>query len=185
MNAYPFLRTQYERFPAVKGTKIMSNYKSVIDTKWLGRNFSPGEIGIFVSVMEIFRALVSDEHNDYYVILEDDILLLREIRPLDAYVKEAPADWDMIFLGVNKEYCKSNNSTKLYARMMVKCMPGNFAVIVRKRAAQYFLNFAFPLETPIDELYRSQYYNLNMYILNPNPISTDYTNSTTIHNITN
>lgn len=175
----PYLR--YERFSAIDGLKYSSNYKNYIQTDWLKRDFTTGEIGVYLSNMEIYYNLVNDIENDYYAIFEDDIIILNHFTNIEDYVMNAPKDWDLLFLGSNETYCDFE-PTELYTKMNGNCMPGSFALIVKKRAAQYFLNFAFPIQHPIDEFYRSQVDNLNMYLLHPRVISTDYTNISTVHN---
>lgn len=176
----PFLK--YERFPAVNGKKYYSEYKKYIDTKWLGRMPRNGELGIYLSTFQILYNLINDDENEYYLILEDDIILEKKITSIDTYVKEAPKDWDMLFLGSNKQYCDIESTPGVkYVRMTMSCMPGNFGVLFRKRAAQYFINFAFPILSPIDEFYRMHSKNLNMYLSVSRPISVEYGMPTTIH----
>lgn len=175
----PFLR--YERFPAVDGKRVMDQYSQWIDTSWVEKardirvgvgHFKPGEIGIYLSVMELYTCLVKDPDNDWYCIFEDDVVFDDTLQPIETYIREAPADWEMLYLGVLKQYCRIQESKQAYIRLDLHCMPGNHAVVVRKRAAQFFLNFAFPIQRPIDEFHRSQFGNLCAYVCNPQPVQT-------------
>ena len=177
---------RYERFPAVDGKQTMTQYTHWIDPSWVEEArdlragcgyFRPGEIGVYLSVMELYTVLVNDAENDWYCMFEDDIILEETLQPIEYYVQHAPADWDMIYLGVRNEYCqpdKPSDATKSssYLPLTPKCMPCNHAVIVRKRAAQYFLNFAFPIQRPIDEFHRDQFANVRAYLYDPQPIGT-------------
>ncbi len=177
----PFL--QYERFPAILG----KDYKKYMiqDIKYLEKDdIKNGELGIILSSMEIYTCLVEDTKNDYYLILEDDIILLDGIKEISYYVNNAPIDWDMIFLGYNKLGCKVNNKDNKnnYIKMHKDCMPGAFAYIIRKRTAQYMLNFIFPIQYPLDVYFQKNTNNLNLYLYYPGIVKTDYNNQTTIHN---
>jgi GR25 family glycosyltransferase involved in LPS biosynthesis len=115
--------------------------------------------------------------------LEDDAVIPEDIKEISYYVKNAPIDWDMIFLGFNKLGCKIKKNTKnSYVKMHKECMPGGFAYIIRKRAAQYVLNFIFPIQYPLDVYFQKNSENLNIYLYYPDVITTDYNNQTTIHN---
>lgn len=167
----PFLK--YERFPAVYGKSYYSIYEKYINTRWLGRNFRKGELGIYLSTMEVLNTLLNDEKNEYYLLTEDDIVLNKNIQPIEHYIRELPDDWDMLFLGPEEKYCLVDTSVK-YMKMDMNCMPCNYAVVFRKRAAQYFINFAFPIEAPIDEFYRMHSANLNMYVYTGRVITVNY-----------
>lgn len=176
---FPFLH--YERFEAIEGKYYYESYSNVINSK-LDRRLSAGEIGIYLSSCELYNILVNDKTNDYYLVLEDDIVLSDQIKPIEFYTKNAPPNWDIIYLGVNKDYCRLN-TTDTYVKLTYDCMPGTFAYIIRKRAAQFFLNFAFPIELPIDELHRLYCNdNINTFAYFPGPITTDYNNISTIEN---
>jgi GR25 family glycosyltransferase involved in LPS biosynthesis len=177
MRKHPELR--YEAFPAVEGKLFMQQYAQWIDPSWMRdyqkRSFLPGEIGIYLSTMELYTQLVQDTQNDWYGVLEDDVILKDSLKPFEAYVDQAPVDWDMIFLGIVDEWCtpntKANPDLLPFVRLeTATCMPSNFAFLVRKRAAQFFLNFAFPILRPIDEFHRNFFANVNAYAYLPVPV---------------
>jgi GR25 family glycosyltransferase involved in LPS biosynthesis len=180
------LKDLFERFPAVDGKSFEAQRPDHIACKRqiLGgkrsSTFKAGEIGVYFSNMDLFYTLTQDPQNDYYVVLEDDIQIARLEHP-QVYIDEAPPDWDVLFIGYNKLLCKPTmpESAK-YFRLGYECMPGNFAFIVRKRAAQYYLNFGVPMEVPIDEFQRYQSANLNIYIREPSVVEVEYTNDSTI-----
>jgi len=169
LDSNPHLRDKYERFPAVDGKQYYQYYKNYSSDKHF--KMKPGEFGCYLSTMELSNTLVEDEHNDYYLFLEDDSLVLPEVLSLDAYVAEAPLDWEVIFLGYSEHYCtKHDKSSERFTKMDQDCMPCTHAVLVRKRAAQYLINFAFPIEVPIDVFYRNHCQNLTMYLIHPRVI---------------
>ena len=171
----------FDRFPAILGSNYLSKYRGLIHWK-VNRPMRTGELGIYLSSLELYCELLKDSR-DYYVICEDDVFFTPEIRKISSIVNNCPEDWDMIFLGTNKEYCKKENSDKSYSRLTGKCMPGAFGYVIRKKCAQYFVNFGFPMEEPIDGLFMRNFENLNVYEYSPNCVFVDYDDkSTTIHN---
>jgi GR25 family glycosyltransferase involved in LPS biosynthesis len=170
IQANPNLKDKYERFPAVRGKHYYNEYKPYLSTKHYTLN--PGEMGIYLSTMELCKCLVDDPQNEYYVLLEDDLVISRNILSVDTYISRIPSDWDILFLGYSDYYCKQDKHihepfNQTYVKMQTDCMPCNHAVVVRKRAAQYLLNFAFPMEYPIDVLYQLHCENLNIYLIHP------------------
>lgn len=180
---FPDLR--YERFAAVDGARARDAFP--VDSQKHRININPfaqlgdGEIGVYLSNLELWYALVHDPKNDYYLVLEDDAILLDTLRPIDAYARDAPSDWDVLFVGYNTYYCKLDDEDRTpYARLAYGCMPGHFGYMIRKRAAQFYLNFALPIEVPIDEFQRMQARNLNIYVCATPGVTTDYDNDSTI-----
>lgn len=173
----------FERFPAVKGKDIMRQFTDKI--RWV--HLRPpwmGEIGVYVSDMEILSSLVQEPPNvDYYTVLEDDVTFRYGHIPKPAdIVARAPRDWDMIFLGVNEKACKPSGKSE-FIKLGKSCMPGAFAFIVRKRFARYLVNFFGPIEDPIDEVYRKESEWFNHYLVNPKLVKPDYSvNSSTSSN---
>lgn len=176
-------KLRYDRFPAVDGKETMEQYTSWIDPSWVEEArdirggvgyFRPGEVGIYLSVMELYTVLVNDSENDWYCVFEDDVILGQTLRPIEEYIRHAPVDWEMLYLGVLPQYCQPDKTEKTYPYVSLspQCMPSNYAVVVRKRAAQYFLNFAFPIQRPIDEFHRDQFANVRAYLYDPVPITT-------------
>ena len=174
---------KYERFPAIYAKNFRDIDKIPISIDWIStrtlkgivnsknsyKGFLYGEIGIYITTMELFNVLTRDDKNEYYVVLEDDVHFRPNVKELFNRISDFPDDWDMVFLGHNKNVilcdCKKGDKDFL-TKITNTCMPSNFSYVIRKRAAQFFLNFAFPMERPIDELYRFHSDNLNIYILN-------------------
>lgn len=166
---------KYERFSAIVGKNYADNLKNDIEYFHKeNRKLSKGEIGIYLSNMEIYSNLVNDKFNNYYLILEDDVTISDDMKDVSFYTENAPKDWDFIFLGVNKNGCKFKKNVHNYVKINDKCMPGGFAFIIRKRAAQFLLNFALPIKAPIDIIFQYYSFNLNMYSYQPEIIKPDY-----------
>jgi hypothetical protein len=86
-------------------------------------------------------------------------------------------------LGKNKDYCwVPENNEGDFIKLNTNCMPGAFAFIVRKRAAQFFINFLLPIQAPIDNFFQANFSKLNGYFYKHNVVDTNYdVNTTTIH----
>lgn len=179
LDKYPFLT--YERFPAIEGKKYYDAYRSLMSST---NPLNPGELGIYLSTMEVLYALTQDEQNEYYMLLEDDVILSSSIKPIEQYVRDAPPSWDVLYLDANIELCNEfrNKAKRDYEQMDRECMPGNYAVIFRKRAAHYYLKFAFPILFQIDMFPQACANRLNYYLLNPksSPVQPNYDNASTI-----
>ena len=179
LDRFPFL--MYERFPAVYGKLYLDEYRDHIDTRHMKTQLNAGELGIYLSTMEILHALTQDNQNDYYVLLEDDVTIQPSMQAIDSYVKDAPLDWDVLYLSIRSDMCTPSKE-KEYIQLDSTCMPANHAVVFRKRAAQYYLNFAFPIVGPIDMFPQMCYTRLAYYMLNPkhSPILANIDESTSI-----
>lgn len=179
LNRFAFLA--YERFPAVYGKLYFEEYRRHIDTRHMKTELNAGELGIYMSTMEILHALTQDDENDYYLLLEDDVKIEPSIAPLESYVKDAPSDWDVLYLSIRLDMYKPS-AQKDYIRLDRACMPANHAVVFRKRAAQYYLNFAFPIVGPIDMIPQLCHSRLKYYMLNPanSPIVANTDESTSL-----
>ena len=174
----------YERCEAIYGRDVYDEYKNLMSFR--ERKTEPGELGVYLSNLKLWRQLLEDRNNDYYVILEDDTILTESFEnKLENHLKDMPA-WDIIFLGLNKNYCnvekKYKDKKDKYIRLDNKCMPGAFAYVVNKRGAAYLSRFAFPMYSPVDEYIKFNMNTLNIYaIINPTLVSVEYDNSSTIH----
>ena len=187
------IQIQYERFPAIDGNHISKTFieenvemkgvsvlRNDVLTKF-GRQsiLRFGELGVYLSHMEICYNLIKDPDNDYYVIFEDDVKF-KNLKSINSYTQIAPKNWDIIFLGINKNLCFPDKLRE-FSRLDMDCIPGSFSYIIRKKAAQFLINFGLPIQIPIDEFYRFNSNNLNIYFYTQNDVGTDYLNTTTIH----
>lgn len=180
LNKKPYLR--YQRFPGLLFNNHDKKHIQLNKIKKLrGFIFREGEIGCYKSHCEIYNQLLMDPVNDYYIILEDDVDISKIKKPIESYIENAPRGWDIIYIGMNKNYCKIKRYKNFDTFDGSKCMPGNFGYIIKKKAAQFIINFSFPIRLPIDEQIREWEYNLNIYIMNPSIVFHKDIESTTIH----
>ena len=79
--------SDYERISAVDGRTLTGNYSVAI-----------GHVGCSLSHLSVAR-LAKERNLKNYVVLEDDVIFHPQFMEFDSFLKEVPANWDMIFLG--------------------------------------------------------------------------------------
>lgn len=168
INQFNTLGLHYDIFEAIIGTLHMPFFikNNMIVTHEFAngqRTMNYGELGIYLSKLELYNQLLMDHTHEYYIIFEDDVILDEQIINYENIVKNCPHDWDIIFLGVNKKFC--NVGYPFYTKMTNICMPGAFAYIINKNACLFMLKYSLPIICAIDKLFqRYSEYNLNMYV---------------------
>jgi GR25 family glycosyltransferase involved in LPS biosynthesis len=76
------------------------------------RNFhyqlTRGGIGCFLSHYTLAKQLLSDKRNDYYLDLEDDVVIQKQgFKQIQEAILNVPSDWDFILFGYNRLVKKS------------------------------------------------------------------------------
>lgn len=174
-----------ERFPAIYGKDILESISPYIAWKSLriphptnvNARPLPGEIGVYMSHITLWKQLLQSNH-DYYLIIEDDVILSPHLRHLDDIVGRLPDNWDLVFLGVNKLGCPEdyieystdiNCKNQLFKlkRLKSQCMAGAFGYIVNKKAAMFLFTNSLPITMPIDVYIQSHISNINIYSISP------------------
>ena len=161
------------RFPAIDGRQYLSRFKP----KWSYANllpFTPGRLGIYLSVMEICASLINEPPDIYYyTVLEDDVTFVQGIPNPADIVAAAPRDWWMIFLGVNYN-CYRKPGAGLFTRLNSLCMPGGFAYILSKKMARHLIKFFEPIERPIDNVFQMMSDIVPIYAYEKKVLTVDY-----------
>jgi GR25 family glycosyltransferase involved in LPS biosynthesis len=108
-----------------------------------------GAIGCYLSHVNLFKQLVADENNDYYLIFEDDIKVdAKGYSLLQKTLSSPPNNWDMILLGFSKIHQYAGNPSNGYTK--VKSFWGMNGYLINKSGAQTFLNYSTPIDAQID-----------------------------------
>ena len=114
---------------AVDGTQLQHN----------GGSLTRGEFACFMSHVKTW-ALVASERADFAIVLEDDADLRFPEQASDVYrlVDACPADWDVLFLGLNNP---SQRSAKVGRgiRVMDHDAYGSHAIVLRRSGARKLL----------------------------------------------
>lgn len=173
------IQTNYEFFPALLGSDYVDVMRPNIQFKIRGDRgrMKAGELGVYMSHMELYCSLLVSDTFDSICIMEDDATILSLTTP------EFPADWDICFLGTNPLYCHVDrtNESKWSRLKSDQCIPCPFAYYVSKKGARRLLKYALPVEAPIDEYIRQQMGSMAIYALQDSIVSQSSHFPTTIH----
>lgn len=130
-----------------------------------------GEVGCWLSHKRLLRHLSTQKVNpDYgHLICEDDIVV-----PVDFELRwnklrnSIPADWDVVYLGINIPHGTRINSSVLKWENDIKLAnTGTYAYLVRHRVLPKILAKMTHMFTPVDVQYYKTWGDLNVYILDP------------------
>jgi len=152
-----FVDTDYEFIKAINGYDLVPTQE--LQKLFKGNDFNSrkGVIGCALTHYKLWKRLVEDMENDFYLILEDDITLPKNSRnlfPLNYDLKEK----DCVFLGYHMFEKKRNEYLNLYGAsqlelndndVLVKLEPlnkklyvgGTFAYSINKKGAEKMLKY--------------------------------------------
>jgi GR25 family glycosyltransferase involved in LPS biosynthesis len=121
-------KLELNRFEGING-KTLDNLELYVDPRALSQlkesekngyrlkhyEITLGAVGCYLSHLNLYKELLEDNNNDYYLIFEDDAYfsdyILYDI--LD-YFKKAPIDWDLLIFGAMFEKSKDQYPFKKY-----------------------------------------------------------------------
>lgn len=107
--------------------------------KRYGRDINLGEIGCTLSHMKCYEKLVNSTNN-YALILEDDITLLRDINDVQYLVKYLDTPYPIVLLlSADYWYYRKKHLVGEYSIVSVFDAVGSYAYLINKRAAQLIL----------------------------------------------
>ena len=172
------------RYNAYDGNKL--NKKKLIHHKILHpySNINPGQIGCAFSHVKLWEKC-KKSNNDYFIILEDDVIINKDIDYHVNYIfNNAPNNWDIIFIGgcdikgkhINKNFIiptSYNNRHNLCTH----------AFILNKKKLDKMINFIKPIEYPIDNQLRINYENMNVYYYHKNIVTQNNNFESTISDV--
>lgn len=140
----------YTFFNAVDGIEL--SMTDDIKTMFKGNNFGfrRGVVGCALSHIQLWKQLIKDTSNEYYIVLEDDVTLCDNFKAkLETYTNsicENMDNWDVLFLGhhlkahaINDRYVCSSNSQQPMADRSTS-VGGTFGYIVHKKGAEKMVN---------------------------------------------
>ena len=170
-----------ERFVAYDGKKL--NIKNLINNNYLSskNSLEYGQIGCAYSHVKLWEKCLKLPYK-YFVILEDDIILPIDFeKKIECIIKNAPNNWDIVYLGgcyvkgnlINKQFIKP---TALYYKYNL-C---THAYIINKNCIPKVIKRIKPIEYPIDNQLRKYYKELNVYFYYKNIVKQNNNFKTTI-----
>lgn len=145
--------TDVERFSAIDGRRV--------DVE---SNLLPGEVGIILSNLAVLRHAQSNKY-EKILILEDDVQFSDTfVRDWNAWHKEIPDDWEMLYLGGNLVGWQPSpvshhvhHGKNLFAIHALGLRSSTFSSMIS----------AIDLNTPVDVTYGHQSHNFNSYLMVP------------------
>ena len=176
----------FEKFEAVDGRELtLTN-----ELKYLFRgndfNFRRGVIGCALSHIKIWRRLINDPKNNYYIVLEDDIELVEnfdsKLNLMLHYIKQHSCP-DVVMLGhcfMNGKPEHSNENPFGFELFdFNNFRGGTYGYIVSKAAAWKYTQIVntYGVQNGIDWFMKLNHQKVNIFISIPHLVHTDYFHS--------
>ena len=143
--------TQYEFIEAVDGYTLKETEELRLLFDGNNFNYRKSVIGCALSHLKIYDNLISDEKNDYYIVLEDDVELENEFKKklneiTSIFVKQDIEHLALALSLANNEsdiLSKSSNedSIQFFKKDVYKLWNIGFAYIISKNAAKKIIDF--------------------------------------------
>ena len=160
------------RYSAFNGKLL--NEKKLINDNILDKKHKllKGQLGCAYSHLSLMTSLEYSK-NQYYLILEDDVILPKNLNNEIFYIlNNAPFNWDIIYLGgcniSGKKYNKDFLIPDKFGNTYNLC---THAFILNKRNLSKIIKILTPIKYSIDVQLRKNFKNLNVYYTNRNIIN--------------
>ena len=155
----------------IKLLKYHNDYYHYETRNRINRKFmKPGELGCAWSHLNIYKKLVNDNEYDNYLVIEDDVVLLKSIEYIKEILENIPADYDFCNTNISLWYPfkKVEQVNKYFYKVEKNYFSGMTSYLISKSGAQKLLNFAGNnINIPSDDLVCTLYRitnNFNFYI---------------------
>lgn len=180
----------WTRLPAVDARAFSAAQRAALDDATYRRRHGmtplPGELGCYLSHVEVMRAFLASDAR-FAVVLEDDVLLHDTLPAVLAGLVRQPQRWDMVKLsavhsGTPVPVLDLAPGHRL-AVMLSRCT-GSSAYIVNRRAAQAYLDpqhGLLPMQLPYDHVFDQGWrFGLKVRLVTPTPCQHDEQTASTI-----
>jgi len=155
----------------IKLLKYNNDYYHYETRDRINRKFmKPGELGCAWSHLNIYKNLLNDNEYDNYLVIEDDVVLLKSIEYIKEILENIPADYDFCNTNISLWYPfkKVEQVNKYFYKVAKNYFSGMTSYLVSKSGARKLLNFAgkyinIPSDDLVCKLYRITN-NFNFYI---------------------
>lgn len=122
-----------------------------------GMPMSPGEFGCIWSHLNLLRQLLAEPNPAiYYLILEDDVELVKPLEMLEDLLHHIPTDTDMCHLAKSDShtFIPINKVNKYFYKCTKRFFNKTTAYLISQKGAQKVLDYAnININMPIDDLY--------------------------------
>ena len=182
----------YEFFEAINGYEI-EEYEKISEIQELFRNndfsYKKGVIGCALSHIELWKKLVNDNNNEYYLILEDDIEFNPNFKTIYDGLTQYLKNIEMLFFGyhmyinvtkeIKEEYSILKNEIKVQDFNDNLSLGGFFSYSINKKCAKKLLEYIEKngIQNGIDYLIQKKLYKdgkLDCKELKPHIIKSEY-----------
>lgn len=173
----------YTRWPAVDARALTPAQKAALDEPAFHRKHGmtpvPGELGCYLSHVEVMRAFLASEAQ-FAMVLEDDVLLQPSLPAVLQGLMQHPTRWDVVKLsavhrGTPQPYLELAPGHQL-AVMLSRCT-GSSAYLMNRHAAQAYLREPgglLPMQLPYDHVFDQGWrFGLKFRLVTPTPCGHD------------
>ncbi|MFO1271615.1 MAG: glycosyltransferase family 25 protein [Rubrivivax sp.] len=177
----------WTRHRAVDARALRPDQQALLDLPAFHRKHGmdpvPGEIGCYLSHLEVMREFLAGPHR-FALILEDDARLGPRLPPVLAALEGCAGRWDMVKLsavhsGTPRACLRLTEDCEL-AIMLSRCT-GSSAYVINRHAAEVYLRELLPMSLPYDHVFdRGWALGLKVRLASPPPVGHPQDNATTI-----
>ena len=163
------------KFNAINGNHInKNNIKNLIDNNsYLYKNIDKnrGEIGCALSHLNIWE-IFKKSNDKYIIIVEDDVIFEQNLyKKINTYMKNAPKDWDIIYLGGSHIVGYKVNEYFIKPKLNIKGNLGTYAMLINKKGVNKLLKYCKPITKSIDHQIKGLFNYINVYYTYPTLIN--------------
>jgi glycosyl transferase, family 25 len=181
------LGLKFERLPAVDARAFTPAQQALLDVPNYRRKHGmeplPGELGCYLSHVEVMRRLLASTAQ-FALVLEDDVLITERLPAALQGLLAHAQRWDMVKLsavhsGTPQPVLEVAPGQQL-AVMLSRCT-GSSAYLINRRAAQAYLDGLLPMQLPYDHVFDQGWtFGLKVRLLTPTPCVHDEDTASTI-----
>jgi len=181
------LQLPWTRLPAVDARAFTPEQRAALDEPAYRRKHGmlpvPGELGCYLSHVEVMRRLLASSAR-CALVLEDDVLLRDSLPVVLQGLLAHPGRWDMVKLsavhsGTPVPVLEVAPGHRL-AVMLSRCT-GSSAYLLNRQAASAYLQGLLPMSLPYDHVFDQGWrFALKVRLVTPTPCGHDETVETTI-----
>lgn len=155
------------RFSAVNGKKLDVKTMDIVENKKIDK----GAIGCSLSHINLWKK-VEKKGDEMFIVLEDDCIIEKDFKQkLETILKEAPKDWDIIYLGGSNLKGKKVSPHLIEPIKVSKKSThntGTYAMLIRRKCLRMLIENNLPIRDKIDQnLKNNMYDKLGVYFVVP------------------
>jgi len=155
------------RFSAVNGKKLDVKTMDIVENKKIDK----GALGCSLSHINLWKK-VEKKGDDMFIVLEDDCIIETDFnKKLADILKEAPKDWDIIYLGgsnLKGKNVRNNLIEPIKVNSKSTHNTGTYGMLIRRKCLRVLIEDNLPIRDKIDQnLKNNMYDKLGVYFAVP------------------